>query len=142
MAAIGIDAEPARPLPAGLIETVAAPAELRPLAELRLARPELPWELLLFCAKEAVYKAWFPLTGHRLGFADVLVEFAATGAFTAQVTATGCVASLPTGTAAARVAVRDRRHVRHRARHGLHGHRHDVPHHAGCRHAHDARHRD
>ncbi len=106
VAAIGIDAEPARPLPAGLIETVAAPAELRPLAELRLARPELPWELLLFCAKEAVYKAWFPLTGHRLGFADVLVEFAATGAFTAQVTATGCVAGRPTGTAAARVAGR------------------------------------
>ena len=86
VAAIGIDAEPARPLPAGLIESVAAPAERWPLAELRLAHPELPWELLLFCAKEAVYKAWFPLTGHRLGFAGVLVEFAAAGAFTAQVT--------------------------------------------------------
>jgi len=92
MAAIGIDAEPARPLPAGLIETVAAPAERRPLAELRLADPEVPWELLLFCAKEAVYKAWFPLTGHRLDFADVLVEFAAAGAFTAEVTAAACVA--------------------------------------------------
>ena len=86
IAAIGIDAEPARPLPAGLIETVAIPAERHPLAELRLARPELPWDLLLFSAKEAVYKAWFPLTGHRLGFAGVLVEFAAAGAFTAQVT--------------------------------------------------------
>jgi 4'-phosphopantetheinyl transferase EntD len=96
MAAIGIDAEPARPLSAGLIEAVAVPAERRPLAELRLARPELPWDLLLFCAKEAVYKAWFPLTGHRLGFAGVLVEFVATGAFTARVT----------GTAAASVAGR------------------------------------
>ena len=103
MAAIGIDAEPARPLPAGLIETVAAPAERRQLAELRLARPELPWDLLLFCAKEAVYKAWFPLTGHRLGFADVLVGFAATGAFTAQVTA---AAGRPAGRAAACVAGR------------------------------------
>ena len=92
IAAIGIDAEPARPLPAGLIESVAAPAERWPLAELRLAHPELPWELLLFCAKEAVYKAWFPLTGHRLDFADVLVEFAAAGAFTAEVTAAACVA--------------------------------------------------
>ena len=106
MAAIGIDAEPARPLPAGLIETVAAPAERRPLAELRLARPELPWDLLMFCAKEAVYKAWFPLTGHRLGFAGVLVEFAATGAFTAQVTAAAGVAGQPTGNTAARVAGR------------------------------------
>jgi 4'-phosphopantetheinyl transferase EntD len=109
MAAIGIDAEPARPLPAGLIETVAAPAERRSLAELQLGRPELPWELLLFCAKEAVYKAWFPLTGHRLGFADVLVEFAVTGAFTVQVTGTASVAGAagwPTGHAAACVAGR------------------------------------
>ena len=106
VAAIGIDAEPARPLPAGLTETVAVGAERRWLAELRLARPELPWDLVLFCAKEAVYKAWFPLTGHRLGFAGVLVEFAATGAFTAQVTAAAGAAGRPTGTAAARVAGR------------------------------------
>ncbi|WP_309141481.1 4'-phosphopantetheinyl transferase superfamily protein [Streptomyces composti] len=26
------------------------------------------WDRLLFCAKEAVYKAWSPLTGSRLGF--------------------------------------------------------------------------
>jgi 4'-phosphopantetheinyl transferase EntD len=106
VAAIGIDAEPARPLPAGLIETVAAPAERRRLAELRIARPELPWELLLFCAKEAVYKAWFPLTGHRLGFAGVLVEFTAAGAFTAQVTGAAGPAGRPIGTAMAGVAGR------------------------------------
>jgi 4'-phosphopantetheinyl transferase EntD len=100
MAAVGIDAEPARPLPAGLIETVAAAAERRWLAELWLARPELPWDLLLFCAKEAVYKAWFPLTGRRLGFADVLVEFAAGGGFTARVTG---AAVRTTGHAVARV---------------------------------------
>jgi len=103
MAAIGIDAEPARGLPAGLIETVATGAERRRLAELRTARPELPWDLLLFCAKEAVYKAWFPLTGRRLGFADVLAEFAVTGSFTARVTAPG---GGPTGHAAADVAGR------------------------------------
>ena len=103
VAAIGIDAEPARPLPAGLIETVATPAERYSLAEVRLAHPELPWELLLFCAKEAVYKAWFPLTGHRLGFAGVLAEFSAAGAFTAQITD---AAGQPAGTTAARVAGR------------------------------------
>jgi len=102
-AAIGIDAEPARPLPAGLVETVATGAERRWLAELRAARPELPWDLLLFCAKEAVYKAWFPLTGRRLGFADVLAEFAVTSSFTVRVTG---AADRPTGHAAAHVAGR------------------------------------
>jgi len=102
--AIGIDAEPARrPLAAGLIETVATGAERRWLADLRAARPELPWDLLLFCAKEAVYKAWFPLTGRRLGFADVLAELAVTGSFTARVTG---AADGPTGHAAAHVAGR------------------------------------
>jgi len=103
MAAIGIDAEPARPLPAGLIETVAVGAERRWLAELWLACPELPWDLVLFCAKEAVYKAWFPLTGRRLGFADVLAELAVTGSFTARVTG---AAGGPTGHAAACVTGR------------------------------------
>ena len=34
------------------------------------------WDRLLFCAKEAVYKAWFPLTGRWLGFeqAEITVE--------------------------------------------------------------------
>jgi 4'-phosphopantetheinyl transferase EntD len=104
VAAIGIDAEPARPLPAGLIETVATGAERRRLAELRLARPELPWDLLLFCAKEAVYKAWFPLTGCRLGFADVQAEFAVTGGFTARVTG---AASDPAAHVGGRWLVRD-----------------------------------
>jgi 4'-phosphopantetheinyl transferase EntD len=76
VAALGIDAEPARALPAGLIQAVAAGPERCRLAELG---PGAPWELLLFCAKEAVYKAWYPLTGRRLDFADVLVEFALPG---------------------------------------------------------------
>jgi 4'-phosphopantetheinyl transferase EntD len=43
------------------------------------------WDRLLFCAKEAVYKAWFPLTGRWLGFeqAAVTVEPDA-GTFTAR----------------------------------------------------------
>ena len=28
------------------------------------------WDRLLFSAKEAVYKAWFPLAGRWLGFED------------------------------------------------------------------------
>jgi enterobactin synthetase component D / holo-[acyl-carrier protein] synthase len=32
---------------------------------------QVRWDRLLFSAKEAAYKAWFPLTGATPGFADV-----------------------------------------------------------------------
>ncbi len=73
VAAIGIDAEPNCPLPDGVLEDVAAPAELRWLAERRVTAPQVCWDRLLFSAKESVYKAWFPLTGRSLRFEDVAV---------------------------------------------------------------------
>lgn len=72
--ALGIDAEPNAPLPDGVLEQVAHGRELERVGE-RLAptdgenQVDLP--RLLFSAKEAVYKAWFPLTGRWLGFEDV-----------------------------------------------------------------------
>jgi enterobactin synthetase component D / holo-[acyl-carrier protein] synthase len=40
------------------------------------ALPEgLHWDRILFCAKEATYKAWFPLTKRWLGFEDAHVVF-------------------------------------------------------------------
>jgi 4'-phosphopantetheinyl transferase EntD len=81
VAAIGIDAEPCRALPSGLLAVVATRPERSHLAGLPTG---VPWDLLLFCAKEAVYKAWFPLTGRRLGFAGVSVVFTAGGSFTAR----------------------------------------------------------
>jgi 4'-phosphopantetheinyl transferase EntD len=65
---IGIDAEPAEPLPPGVLDLVALPAERAALAELGAAHPRIPWDRLLFTAKEAVYKTWFPLTRRRLDF--------------------------------------------------------------------------
>ena len=65
--AIGIDAEINEPLPTGVWEQVAR-------------GPELEWDRhhdgvwldrLAFSAKEAVYKAWFPMTGGRLEFEDI-----------------------------------------------------------------------
>jgi 4'-phosphopantetheinyl transferase EntD len=70
LATIGIDAEPHAPLPAGLIADVARPEELSALAELARAEPGVHWDRLLFSAKEAVYKAWFPLAERWLGFED------------------------------------------------------------------------
>jgi 4'-phosphopantetheinyl transferase EntD len=42
-------------------------ARLRDLAS---AAPGTSWDRLLFSAKEATYKAWFPLTRRWLGFED------------------------------------------------------------------------
>ncbi len=75
LVAIGIDAEPHAPLPEGLLADVAQPEELGPLAELARAEPGVHWDRLLFSAKEAVYKAWYPLAERWLGFEDAVLSF-------------------------------------------------------------------
>lgn len=85
LAAIGVDAEPNVALPGGVLEMVTQPAERARLRDLAAAKPDISWDCLLFCAKEAVYKAWFPLTGRWLGFADADVTInAADATFTAR----------------------------------------------------------
>ncbi|MEV0131645.1 4'-phosphopantetheinyl transferase superfamily protein [Dactylosporangium sp. NPDC050688] len=83
-AAIGVDAEPHGPLPDGVFGLVAVPTERARHGALRALRPELHWDRLLFCVKEAVYKAWFPLTGRWLGFEDADVTFDPAGTFHAR----------------------------------------------------------
>ncbi len=69
---IGIDAEPLAPLPEGVLEHVS----LEPEREwLDATASELPLDKLLFSAKEATYKAWFPLTGRWLGFEEAHLTF-------------------------------------------------------------------
>ncbi len=70
---IGIDAEPHEALPEGLLGDVAGPAEVRMLRELSSSVPAIHWDRLLFSAKEAVYKAWFPLAERWLGFEDAVL---------------------------------------------------------------------
>jgi 4'-phosphopantetheinyl transferase EntD len=72
---IGIDAEPNAPLPAGLLGDIAVPRERPALLRLAAALPGVHWDRLLFCAKEAVYKAWFPLARRWLGFEDAHLDF-------------------------------------------------------------------
>jgi 4'-phosphopantetheinyl transferase EntD len=88
--AIGLDAEPDGPLPDGVLGAVSLPAERDRLAGLARSAPGPNWDRMLFCAKETVYKAWFPLTGRWLGFeeADVTLDPAA-GTFTARLLVAG-----------------------------------------------------
>jgi 4'-phosphopantetheinyl transferase EntD len=88
--ALGADAEPASPLPDGILEAVALPGERAGLLRCRRREPSLPWDRLLFSAKEAVYKAWFPMTGRPLEFEDAFITFDPDGGtFTAQLLVPG-----------------------------------------------------
>lgn len=69
---VGIDAEPHGALPDRVLDAVSLPAERRAIAALPV---HLHWDRILFCAKEATYKAWFPLTGRWLGFEDAHITF-------------------------------------------------------------------
>lgn len=74
LATVGIDAEPDLPLEDGVLSLIARPDEVDRVGELTRLSPGGPsWDRLLFCAKEAVYKAWFPLTRQWLGFEEVVV---------------------------------------------------------------------
>ncbi|MEV5313044.1 4'-phosphopantetheinyl transferase superfamily protein [Streptomyces sp. NPDC052610] len=77
LASLGIDAEPHAPLPEGVLEAVALPAEQSRLRHLAARRPGTHWDRLLFSAKESVYKAWFPLTGQWLEFSEADIDLTA-----------------------------------------------------------------
>ena len=83
---VGLDAEPHDTLPAGVLQAVASPAEQARLAALATAGPDVCWDRLLFCAKESVFKAWYPLARRWLGFEDAdLVLDPASDRFTARI---------------------------------------------------------
>ena len=57
LAGVGIDAEPHAPLPGAVHDVILREEERSHLLTLAEARRELHWDRILFCAKEAVYKA-------------------------------------------------------------------------------------
>jgi 4'-phosphopantetheinyl transferase EntD len=69
---VGIDAEPHGVLPKGVLDAISLPEER---AELRALPAGLHWDRILFCAKEATYKAWYPVTRRWLGFEDAHIVF-------------------------------------------------------------------
>ncbi|QCX80402.1 4'-phosphopantetheinyl transferase Npt [Streptomyces sp. YIM 121038] len=87
---VGIDATPGEPLPEGVLEAVALPAEqVRVRAHLE-RWPAVRWDRVLFSAKESVYKTWYPLTRRPLGFEEADVTFGRSadpgaGEFTARI---------------------------------------------------------
>lgn len=61
--AVGIDAEPHAPLPDTVVELVLRNDERPRLQALAKAHPDRHWSRIVFCVKEAIYKAWFPKLG-------------------------------------------------------------------------------
>jgi 4'-phosphopantetheinyl transferase EntD len=97
VATIGLDAERHDVLPDGVLDAIALPGEQVRLTALAADAPSICWDRLLFSAKEAVYKAWFPLTGRWLDFseADITVDPEA-GTFAARLLVAGpCVDGRP-----------------------------------------------
>jgi 4'-phosphopantetheinyl transferase EntD len=69
---VGVDAEPHDVLPDGVLDAISLPEER---SEITAMPPGVHWDRILFCAKEATYKAWFPLTKRWLGFEDAHITF-------------------------------------------------------------------
>jgi 4'-phosphopantetheinyl transferase EntD len=86
---VGIDAEPHDTLPHGVLDAISLPEERSEIPQAMSA--DLYWDRILFCAKEATYKAWFPLTKRWLGFEDAHISFgadspgSATGGFVSRI---------------------------------------------------------
>ncbi|PWK63496.1 4'-phosphopantetheinyl transferase EntD [Streptomyces sp. CG 926] len=96
VAAIGIDAEPDKPLPGGVLESIALPEEIAQIGRLTVRHPGINWDKLLFSTKESVYKAWFPQTSLALEFEDALIRIdPAHRTFSARVLPPALVAAHP-----------------------------------------------
>ena len=103
-AGLGLDAEPNAALPDGVEALVCTSAER---AWLRTSPPDdgVHWPTLVFSAKEALYKAWAPLTGRWLGFEDAELDIdTRASSFEARI-----LVDAPPVTAAGRFVVADGR---------------------------------
>ena len=82
---IGLDAETLRPLEPAVLERITSDSERAHLDSLPPARHPGGWGLLVFSAKEAFYKCYYPLTRTFLGFHDAEIEVdASAGRFVAR----------------------------------------------------------
>jgi 4'-phosphopantetheinyl transferase EntD len=80
---IGIDAEPHEAIPTEIAGRVLRAEERSWIAA--AAPVGIHWGRVIFCAKESIYKAWFPLARRWLGFDDAIVAIdPAAGRFRAR----------------------------------------------------------
>ena len=92
ISAIGVDAEPDAPLPEGVLDLVATPVERDRLTTTQLEPDSPSWDRLLFSAKEALYKAWFPQVGEWLDPQETELVFGPEeGTFTALLSRDGLI---------------------------------------------------
>jgi 4'-phosphopantetheinyl transferase EntD len=94
---VGVDAEPHDVLPDGVLDAISLEAER---GEMSVLPAGVHWDRILFCAKEATYKAWFPLTKRWLGFEDAHITFdidgsGSAGSFEAVILIDGATLSGP-----------------------------------------------
>lgn len=86
---IGIDAERAVPLPAGVEDRILTDAERTQIKQLTKYQRRNDWDTVFFSAKESVYKTWAPLTGRYLDFLQSELRMephsAISGSFTASI---------------------------------------------------------
>jgi 4'-phosphopantetheinyl transferase EntD len=82
---VGIDAEVDVALPPAVPDLVLRDEERAQLRTMAETYPHRHWDTILFCAKEAVFKAWFPITRSWLDFLDVSVTVRPAGTFLAFV---------------------------------------------------------
>ncbi|WP_329018895.1 4'-phosphopantetheinyl transferase superfamily protein [Micromonospora rifamycinica] len=81
--AVGMDAERDKELNAGVRRLIMCPEEEDHLARLPGG---VNWPVVVFSAKETVYKVWHPVVGSWLDFLDATVELEPdTGVFTARI---------------------------------------------------------
>ncbi len=107
---VGIDAEPHGVLPNGVLDAISLPVERTEIGALPSG---LHWDRILFCAKEATYKAWYPVTRRWLGFEDAHIVFdvdegASSGGFESRILIDpAALAGPPLTTLRGRWSVRD-----------------------------------
>lgn len=83
--AVGIDAEPNLPLPGGVYQRISSADERVAADRLRAVHPGVFSDRLLFSAKEAVYKVWFPLERTLLDLDEGQVVLRPDGYFNAAI---------------------------------------------------------
>ena len=82
---IAVDAEPHAGLPGDVAELLLREDERACLRPLQAAHPEVHWDRVTFCAKEAVFKAWYPVARHWLDFDDVSTRLCPDGSLQARI---------------------------------------------------------